>query len=436
MSPRTRRLVEQQTFVSPFTSIVHELHETFAEPDDPRLASFSAEVAETVGVTGHRIEPNAGSLRDGVENARAAAIGEAVERYSASFVPDSLHLATAAELGDEAVEPDRFALFREDQCGRDFPYRPFTRTTSVRWARGISLSTARPVLVPAQFVFLAGALVAGETPITYPTSSGLACGPTFEQATLRASLEVLERDAFMLTWNARLTLPLLNGSQVRQIQELERRCFAPTRVEFRVVDLSQIHDVPTALAIVRGAACDPVALAVGAACAPSMPEAWEKAVSEAYAVRAWARSLRLRFPDRRFEPDFRDAVSFEDHVLFYAFAENARQASFIDCSTEARPVERIPPLEGEGPAEGIRRIVSQLDQKGIGAYAIDATAPDVRDAGFHVVRVITPELCSLDVPHCARFLGGRRLYEAPFELGLRDSSLSPDEVNPYPHLFP
>jgi ribosomal protein S12 methylthiotransferase accessory factor len=50
--------------------------------------------------------------------------------------------------------------------------------------------------------------------------------------------------------------------------------------------------------------------------------------------------------------------------------------------------------------------------------------------------VICPELQPIDFVHTERFLGGRRLYEAAHELGLRDAPLSPDELNPYPHPFP
>lgn len=425
-----------RSLVSPLTGIVHDLHETFAESDDPRLASFSAEVADTLPVTGHRIEPNAGSLCEGVGEARAAAVGEAVERYSASFVPDSLPLATAEELGQEALDPEQFALFREDQYAGDLPYRPFTRATRVRWVRGLSLAERKVAWIPAQLVYLSGALADDEVPIAYPTSSGLACSQTIEEATLRALLELLERDAFMLTWNARLMLPNLHGSDDSEIGEFERAYLASTGLQVRVVDMSPIHDIPTALAIVRGSESDTVALAVGAACAPSIRAAWRKAVTEAFAVRGWARSLRLRFPDRQFEPDHRDIVSFEDHVLFYAYAENARHASFLDSSTEFRPLRDIPDLGGARPREQLRAVVSQLARGGIDTYAIDATAPDVRDAGLHVIRVIAPDLCALDVPHGARYLGGRRLYEAPVDLGFRTRPLLPEDVNPYPHPFP
>jgi ribosomal protein S12 methylthiotransferase accessory factor len=53
-----------------------------------------------------------------------------------------------------------------------------------------------------------------------------------------------------------------------------------------------------------------------------------------------------------------------------------------------------------------------------------------------VARVIAPELCPLDADHRARFLGGRRLYETAFELGLSRRPLDAAGLNPYPHPFP
>ena len=64
------------------------------------------------------------------------------------------------------------------------------------------------------------------------------------------------------------------------------------------------------------------------------------------------------------------------------------------------------------------------------------TAPDVRELGLTVGKVLAPELCPLDVPHAARFLGGRRLYDAAVSLGLRDEPLHEADVNPDPHPFP
>jgi ribosomal protein S12 methylthiotransferase accessory factor len=50
--------------------------------------------------------------------------------------------------------------------------------------------------------------------------------------------------------------------------------------------------------------------------------------------------------------------------------------------------------------------------------------------------VIVPELCSLDVSHRARFLGGTRLYTAAHDAGLVAAPLEPADLNPLPHPFP
>ena len=76
-----------RTFVSPFSGVVRTVDETLAAPDEPRLVGFTCGLAEGERTVGAPVERHAGSenvLRDAAE---AASIGEALERYSASFVP-------------------------------------------------------------------------------------------------------------------------------------------------------------------------------------------------------------------------------------------------------------------------------------------------------------------------------------------------------------
>jgi ribosomal protein S12 methylthiotransferase accessory factor len=86
--------------------------------------------------------------------------------------------------------------------------------------------------------------------------------------------------------------------------------------------------------------------------------------------------------------------------------------------------------------ELITAVAHRLSVRGVSAYAVDVTTPDVRSAGLRVVHVVAPELCPLDVVEGARFLGGRRMYHAAFEAGLRGRPLDPTELNPDPHPFP
>src|SRR5581483_8593241 len=175
-----------------------------AGPEDARLPAVWCESAYPHALVG-------GGSGLSLREARAAAIGEAVERYSASVVDlDACVVATARELGSQAVDPTRFALFSDSQYATPgFPYVRFDRDMRISWVAGVSLPDRAPAWLPAQLVHLAGH--ENEPRICRTTSSGLACHATEEEATLRALLELLERDAFMITWRARISWPLLDS---------------------------------------------------------------------------------------------------------------------------------------------------------------------------------------------------------------------------------
>jgi ribosomal protein S12 methylthiotransferase accessory factor len=429
-------LVESQ-----YVGIVHSVADVLAAPDDARLFQRIAVLSGSTPLMAEGLStPAGGGYSADSERARLAALGEAVERYSATaYVPaEELVLASADELGGVAVAPERFALFAPEQHARpNFPFVPFARDTRIRWVAGCRFADASPAYLPAQLVYLPRVSADdGEGVIGYATSNGLACGATFEEALLAGLLELFERDAFMITWAARLVLPRLDWSASDELRRFERAHLAPTRLRFETVDLSCFHDVPTVLAVVHADGRARGELGVGAAAAPCVEQAWKKAVAEAFAVRSAARSLVAEEPARRFAADWHDVETFEDHIRLYCDAEQARAAAFLDSSREARPVAAVAPLQGESTAQHLAAVVSRLERAGLDLFAVDVTPPDVREAGLHVVRAVVPELSPLDVHHGARFLGGARLRTVPFALGLARQPLTYACLNPDPHPFP
>ena len=394
-----------ESLVSPYVGVVRGVDEVLAQPYDIRRSNIVCETAFAELLVGHgttHLGAGSGSSR----TARAAAIAEAVERYSACWFDDAEAIvATAAELGDRAVEPARFALFSERQHrSRGFPYARFTDDTRVAW-----VPTRERVLIPAQLVYLGWELRPGEVRIAHATSNGLACGPTFSEARRTGLLELIERDAFMITWNARLSWPLLEWADNARLTAFERRFVRPTGLRVSAVDLSAFWGVPCVLGVARSSVSGDAPFGVGAGAASTIERAVEKAIDEAVRVRSWASALRAR----ETQPPARDAIrEFEEHIHYYAYDEHAAAADFLDASEERRDVSSIPPVD-------------EIDF--VRSYAVDVTAPDVRAAGLRVVKVVAPELCALDVVHLCRHLGGRRLYEY-----VRDES----EINPEPHPFP
>jgi ribosomal protein S12 methylthiotransferase accessory factor len=425
------------TLVSPYTGVIHRVEEVLAGSEEIPLVAVSCETADmSADGAVRRVGSGSGSSR---ESALAAALGEAVERYSASCPParDDLVVGSAAQLGREAVAPARFALFSREQYEDDrFPYRPFTDATRVVWTRGRALPGGEPALLPAQLVYLSDAYGAEPVRIATSTSNGLACHATPEEAVLSGLLEVVERDAFMIVWSNRLSLPRLSWDGDEELRAFETRYLAPTGLRHAAVDLSCFWDVPTALGVVRSEEPATAALGVGACAAPTIREAVRKALDEACRVQAWASDLLARDPEREFAPDGSDVRDFDDHVHYYADRSRARAADFLDGCAETRDVGEVEPLAGESVAELISAITRRLAARGSSSYAVDVTAPDIRAAGLTVARVVAPELCALDADHRARFLGGRRRYEAAFELGLATRRLEPADLNSSPHPFP
>ncbi|HEY8027941.1 MAG TPA: YcaO-like family protein [Gaiellaceae bacterium] len=394
------------SLVSPLVGIVRGIQEALAGPEDVRMAAAWCETAYPRALVG-------GGSGLSVRDARAAAIGEAVERYSACIVdPDACVVATARELGSDAIDPARFALFTARQyASAGFPYVRFDCDTRLAWIEGVALPGGERAWLPAQLAHLAGH--EDEPPICRTTSSGLACHATLEGATIAALLELLERDAFMITWKARVSWPLLDWSDDERLVSFEETFLRRTGLHWHAIDLSAFWDVPIVAAVVRGGST----LGVGAAAAPTVQRAAMKALDEATRVRTWARALRAAAVEA---PAAEDVDELDDHIRFYADPHNAPKVDFLDGSPRRRRVDTVEPVAG-----GIEALCLRLAQRNVSAYAVDVTSSDVRDAGLFVVRVIAPELCALDVEHTAQLLGGKRLYE-----------YASGDLNPDPHPFP
>lgn len=425
-----------RAFVSPRLGIVTALDECMFDVDEPPLVRIACEVSAADELIGADLGSarNVGGSGRSREDAIGAAVGEAVERYSASYVPrERLVEATAAELGSRAADPASFALFADSQHARPgFPYSLFTEHTRILWVDGVDLGTGEQAWLPAELVFLSD--LAPGTRIGYSTSSGLACSASADDALERALLELLERDAFMLAWWRRLSPPLLDWSGHAELRALDDRYFRPTGLAYSALDLSWVHDLPIVAAVVRAPGSG-AALGVGAAANETVGQAWWRALAEAFASRSACRKLRLLDPERLYAADGSDVVTFDDHIRFYGDDERAEQASFLWSSDEERPMSAVRPLPRLA-RERRAALLERIGRAGSRAFAVDVTAPDVASAGLHVVRAVTPCLCSLDAEHSNRFLGSRRLLHLSENDILTGRVRRVDDLNPLPHPFP
>lgn len=434
-TPLERSLPLLKGLVSPLTGIVPFTTPMLPSTDDARLFHVSSTTANAESLIGAATNRYSGGIDYTPSGALAAAIGEAAERYAGAYVPASHMLAaTAAELGDIAADPASFALFEEAQYAQPgFYFKRFTEHTRVRWSPAFRLPGGEPAYVPTQLAHLL-ADSPDDTPVGYGTSSGMACGATLEEAILSGLLELVERDAFLLTWYNRLSLPQVDWSADPALVRLDEEFFRPTGLRYAVIDMSVFLGVPTALGVVFGESGGP-AFAAGAASSVTMDVAVRKALREAFQTRSFARQLRADLPDWSCD-DRRKIVAFEDHVLYHAYPARAGLDDFLAASPRRVRVGDVAPVAGRNVTENVRTIVARLASEGVDTYVVDTAPEDLRAAGLHAVTVICPQLCRLDVPYDHRYFGGARLYDAAFRAGVADRPFTRDDLNPEPHPFP
>lgn len=356
------------------------------------------------------------------ERAAIKAIGESVERYCA--VPptrNALTFGTYASVNRicPAIKPEAFTLFSDEQY--DDPAMPFARPSSsypLHWVGGTSLVSGNPVLVPASFVFTPYDFeVPGYPPdprLAFPISTGLACGPTYAAAVYRGLLEIIERDAFMLSWRHERSMPLLElGKFNRPLTRRLRQAVGEIPVSC-VVKLATVDIAVTVVLVMLNTTDGKFPLfAMGAGADFDPEQALILALEEA--LLCYCGLCRIESPytvDERAElEEGTNPVAL--HGLAHALDTSLRDMR--RCLEE--PTEYADGVNRVQRAGNLGGLIQELNGMGHEAVAVDLTQPDIDDAGFKVVRVLVPGLQPLDVDKRWPYLGTKRFAEMTERLG-------------------
>jgi ribosomal protein S12 methylthiotransferase accessory factor len=108
-----------------------------------------------------------------------------------------------------AIDPSTLVAYsRRQHAAAGFPFRPFDPRRRYLWCSGVDTVSGREVQVPAECVHALSALPATHQAhaLTNSSTSGVAAWPDAQGALALATLEVVERDAFVRAWLARRPL--------------------------------------------------------------------------------------------------------------------------------------------------------------------------------------------------------------------------------------
>jgi ribosomal protein S12 methylthiotransferase accessory factor len=397
-------------------------------------------------------EPGIGRARS-YRTSELTAILEALERYGGVEPGGKRTVVRAryAAIADRALDPRTLGLHPAESYDLPgFPFRPFDEDQECRWCWGYSFGRGEPVLVPeACAYFRAHRREPVEMPFVYEISNGCALGSCLEEAILHGLLEVAERDAFLLTWYARMPAPRLDlGSAVDRTVPLQAAAIAAeTGYEVLAFDTTVEHGIPCVwtMAVHPG---DPGPDAPKMVCAagahPSLEHAVLNGLSELGPILV---DLMRRFPNdadraRRMVADPALVATMPDHSTLYGAVEAFDRLGFLTGSGRVRrldepPLSRREAFGNEDLSDDLREAVKRFLDSWMDVVVVDQTAPEHRAGGFSCVKVLVPGSVPMTFGyHHRRTVGLPRLGTVPKLLGHRPEPLPYEDLNPHPHPFP
>jgi ribosomal protein S12 methylthiotransferase accessory factor len=323
-----------------------------------------------------------------VSGAVLSAVGEAIERYSASVIdPEKIVWKRPDEFEGEVMDPRDLGLYSDAQYDRDdFSCVRFDSSIPHPWVLGSWLNDGKLVWLPAILVFLSIELHR-EQLIVRGTSNGLAASTEKDDAALRAILELVERDAFMSTW--------LTSRPAQRIQlddtldpmlsvVLEGIEALGATVEVYRLPASVIGTTVLCLALGDGDEYPGVTFGLGSDLDPRV--ALRQAVLELGQTGPYLRRM-MQSGILKAAEDPAGVREMMDHAAYYFPKERATAFDRL------RGQDTVSLRELKSVAKrSLAECAAALDEAGVRVALVDVTSADVATGPFTVMRAVSPDL--------------------------------------------
>lgn len=372
------------------------------------------------------------------------AIMEGLERYCGmaprgrrTTVRDSYR-----NVAEHALDPVKVGVYAKEQYALpNFAFKPFHPDEPMEWVWGYSLLRQAPILVPQQLAYYGSGCGHG---FVYETSNGCALGGSLEEAILYGIMEVVERDAFLLTWYARLPLPELDPSSAgdAELELMIGRLRAVAGFEVRLYNATMENGIPSIWALAKNRKAAGINLICAAGAHPDPIRAAKGAVHEISGM-----TLNL---DKKFEANrerYRQMLhdpalvrGMEDHSMLYSLPEAEERLRFLLESN--RPLSSFRDEFGQRPAhpdltDDLKDALQAFRELKLDVIVVEQTTPELQRNGLHCVKVLIPGMLPMTFGyHMTRLTGLERVLTVPAKLGYVKEPLSFEQLNPYPHPFP
>ncbi|MFC5401166.1 TOMM precursor leader peptide-binding protein [Cohnella soli] len=371
------------------------------------------------------------------------AILEGLERYCGisprgkrTVVHDSFR-----NLSGRALNPVEVGVYSADQYALpDFPYEPFDPELPINWVWGYSFMQDCTILVPERLAYYS--LGFGDSGVM-EGSNGCALGGSLEEAIFYGLMEVVERDSFLLTWYARLSVPRLDpySSNDQELKLMVDRLETVAGYEIFLFNTTMENGIPSIMAIAKNKGNTGANLICAGGAHLDPIKAAKSAILEVAGHMSFLGEMlkENREEISRMLDDPYLVRRMEDHSLLYGLPEAEARLHFL--LEQNRPMKTFgeafrPRVPHDDLTEELKDILLQFRQLSLDVIVIDQTAPETLRNGLYCVKVLIPGLLPMSFGHhLVRLTGLERVLQVPTKLGYVNDLLTPEQLNSYPHPF-
>lgn len=340
-------------------------------------------------------------------------LGEAVERHCLSAQDKGVY-SSYKELKDKAIDIFVFSnLTSEQKNDSKFKQFVYTKDDYFSWCDGYNFLNFQKKMIPSQLVYVPYNF-SKEKIIREPISTGAALSTSLGGSVYRGICEIVERDAFMITYLNKIKKELIDlkrsGPELMEISNMSCRY----KLEPIIVDITTDLGIPSMLGLVIDRTGLGPAISVGLSADLDPKVAAIKAIKEAFHSRPWIRKLMIQNKINR------DINTFEGRALYWS---DVKMLKNIDFLIKQKKHSLKGCLKYKTMKAKIIKIMEIFKKHNLDVFFVDVTTSEVRKCGFCVTKVIIPGLMPLYLDEFYKDVYGNHLR------------LDKSKINKIPHPF-
>jgi ribosomal protein S12 methylthiotransferase accessory factor len=319
---------------------------------------------------------------------------ESMERFQVIFRPPETELVfnSYSEIKETAVNPENLFYSVGKQV--------FNPAEKMYWTEAFNF-LAEKKLVPAQEIWFDTQQLPGEKLWIMNTTNGCAVGGSFEEATLFAILEVIERDSFLTSWYLRKPCKRIKAEELKHEQLhflLAKIKYFKPQFDIIFLDLRNDLNVPAVLALsIRKKGVGPKFLC-GVASGLNYANAAFSALKDIQNLLCFTPTIEETRLFEKLADDKTKILNPEEHQGIFTLDKMFKDTDFFDsgefCSYP--DIAQYELTESKTTSYDVKTLIEKLNllcqKAGSNLYYKDISHKSLKDKGFWCVKIIPENL--------------------------------------------